>query len=213
LAAQNKNSIKGDYQALQDLYHSTNGPNWYNNNGWKDMTHETMDEAVGITTNSKGRVTKIDLQRGFKSIYGEKLKGNDLSGTLPESLGNLTKVTEFNVKQNDMSGPIPESIGNMESLKILRLGGQLCHPSTERGAWNLSNYPNTSHPECPFSGTPNGKERLMTNHFSGDIPATIGNLINLEMLEARSQNFTGTLPETMGNMISLKYLYIDNMQG
>src|SRR5699024_12778517 len=48
----------------------------------------------------------------------------------------------------------------------------LCHPSTERGAWNLSNYPNTSHPECPFSGTPNGKERLMTNHFSGDIPAT-----------------------------------------
>src|SRR5699024_5461670 len=68
---------------------------------------------------------------------------------------------------------------------------------------------NTS--DCPsYWG---GKEFQHTNAFSGDIPSTIGNLKNLELFEARSQQFTGTIPETIGNMTNLKYLYLDNPRG
>ena len=42
-----------------------------------------------------------------------------LSGVIPESIGNLTKLTELSLKGNNLSGKIPESIGNLISLITL----------------------------------------------------------------------------------------------
>ncbi|HLQ99305.1 MAG TPA: hypothetical protein VK102_02945 [Sphingobacterium sp.] len=211
LAGQNKNSVKGDYQALQDLYHSTDGSNWYNNKGWKNMTPQTMGKAVGVEVNKDGRVISIDLQRGLKKVDGARLGGNDLRGQLPKSIGNLSKVEYFNVKHNQLTGPIPKSIGNMESLVELILAGQMCSIRKKRGSWNDARYRQSGTDDCPSHW--GGKEHQETNTFSGEIPATIGKLKNLELFEARRQFFTGTLPETIGNMASLKYLYLDNSLG
>src|SRR5699024_1461568 len=124
-----------------------------------------------------GRVVSIDLQRGLKKVDGARLGGNDLNGTLPESIGNLTEVEYFNVKHNNLSGPIPESIGNMESLVELILAGQMCSMRKKRGSWNIAYYRQSNTSDCPsYWG---GKEFQHTNAFSGDIPSTIGNLKNL----------------------------------
>src|SRR5699024_7395596 len=117
----------------------------------------------------------------------------------------------FNVKHNNLTGPIPESIGNMESLVELILAGQMCSIRKKRGSWNIAYYRQSNTSDCPSHW--GGKEFQHTNAFSGDIPSTIGNLKNLELFEARSQQFTGTIPETIGNMTNLKYLYLDNPRG
>lgn len=49
------------------------------------------------------------------------LWGNELSGEIPESIGNLTQVLNFNLRFNQISGALPENIGNMTNLMGLYL--------------------------------------------------------------------------------------------
>ncbi|KAL6590785.1 hypothetical protein U3516DRAFT_770032 [Neocallimastix sp. 'constans'] len=57
---------------------------------------------------------------------GEKLKNlflqdNNLSGSIPESIGNLTELKELKLHKNNITGPIPNSIGKLTILEILYL--------------------------------------------------------------------------------------------
>ena len=45
------------------------------------------------------------------------LNGNKLSGSLPDELGNLSKLIRLQVDQNNISGPIPKSFANMSSIR------------------------------------------------------------------------------------------------
>ena len=196
-------SKEGDHRALMDLYESTNGDNWYNNTGWPSMTPETMGDAVGIEVNSSGRVVTIDMQSVRMS--GDSQLGNNLSGTLPETIGNLTKVEVLKLKTNNLSGSIPSSIGNMTSLRWLALGGQRCDVDLTDYQWNENN-----HRSCPGEY---GKEWQETNAFSGPIPPEIGNLTNLELFEARRQYLTGSIPPEIGNLTNLVGLFLNDQKG
>ncbi|MGF1671219.1 MAG: hypothetical protein ACFCU6_12290, partial [Balneolaceae bacterium] len=98
LHAQNLDSVEGDRQALVDLYNATNGDNWKNNSGW--LQGNPSNNWHGIEVDGSGRVIRVNL------------KDNNLRGTsgLPESIGNLKRVTYFNILYNFVSGPLPESL-------------------------------------------------------------------------------------------------------
>lgn len=93
---------------LMDLYNSTNGPNWTSNNNWDN-------DAIPLI-NWHGVITD-DL--GF--VIGLRLRNNNLSGSIPESIGNLTSLQILHLDKNQLTGPIPESIGNLTSLTELIL--------------------------------------------------------------------------------------------
>ena len=44
------------------------------------------------------------------------LNGNQISGPLPDELGNLRNLIMFQVDQNKISGPIPKSLANMTNV-------------------------------------------------------------------------------------------------
>src|SRR5699024_4919239 len=92
-------NVSSDRAALMDLYEATGGEHWDNNSGWGEG--EPSNEWYGIKTNGQGRVIRVDLWK------------NNLKGQLPESVGNLDKVTYLNVKNNKLTGEIPSSIGDM----------------------------------------------------------------------------------------------------
>ena len=94
-----------DSMALVDLYNYTNGDNWTNNTRW---LKEPVSKWFGIKTNAN-RVTAI------------RLNGNNLSGTIPASIGNLTEITELALADNHLTKAIPESIGNLVKLNDLKL--------------------------------------------------------------------------------------------
>jgi Leucine-rich repeat (LRR) protein len=180
------NSVSGDRQALVDLYNATGGDNWSNNSGWLDG--DPSDNWYGVEVNANGRVVRLDLS------------GNNLSGTLPESIGNLSKVTYFNVKQNKLSGQIPSSIGNMASLTHLLLNGRTIDMNTE----------DPQHPGKPPGGSWAADR---SNNFTGQLPASIGELTNLEWLELNGtgqpgEGLEGAIPSSIGKLTNLKGLQL-----
>lgn len=45
--------------------------------------------------------------------------GNNLSGVLPDELGNLTELTYLNLSRNNLLGTLPEAWSTMDSLETL----------------------------------------------------------------------------------------------
>ena len=172
-------------QALIDLYNSTNGSNWVNNTSW--LTDAPLSDWHGVTV-VDGKVTKIVLVL------------NGLTGTLPESIGNLVNVEVFNLYRNNIEGNIPASIGNMKALEVLDLGvnkfiGEI--PSSLKNAINLQTL------------------NLFRNRLTGTIPLDLGDLSNLEVLNLFENTLTGSIPATLGNLPKLKRiaLYINQLTG
>ncbi|MCK5075130.1 MAG: hypothetical protein KAR38_02090, partial [Calditrichia bacterium] len=101
----NAQVISQDSLALVDFYTSTNGGSWTDNSDWLSSP---VSEWNGITVENN-RVTKIELYN------------NGLSGELPGSIGNLTKLRVLNLYNNEIAGQIPNGIGLLNSLKYLYL--------------------------------------------------------------------------------------------
>ena len=84
----------GDRAALVALFDSTGGDGWFNMWGWKTGVHPSRWH--GVTTDSAGRVTGIDLSGPF---------GNGLTGSIPEEVGRLSELVRLDLSGNDMCVP------------------------------------------------------------------------------------------------------------
>ena len=108
----------GDRAALVALFDSTGGDAWFNTWGWE--TDTPLSQWHGVTTNSAGRVTEIDLSGPF---------GNGLTGSVPEQIGQLTELTRLDLSGNPLNGSLPDRISDLTNLTELRLSGTgLCVP-------------------------------------------------------------------------------------
>jgi hypothetical protein len=205
-----ENSVNGDHRALMDIYHATDGDNWYNNDGWGGPP-ETMGSWWGVATDSNGRVVHLDLQRGTKSMPAERsnpspetagnnLKNADSKGNLipgrefPESIGNLTKLKYLNLKQNVLRGPIPKGITNLSSAERILLSGHPREPEV-RG----SNHPVVSS---------SGKKDQSTNFWEGELPDNIDRLQSLVVWESIQSGLGGNLPVEFGSLPNLAMIML-----
>jgi len=98
-----------DRNILIDLYNATNGPSWKNNTNW--LSDKPLSEWYGVGVNAQGQVDSLSLW------------SNQLSGSIPSSLGNLANLGHLNLMDNQLSGSIPSSLGNLANLESLSLGG------------------------------------------------------------------------------------------
>lgn len=84
--------------ALTELYQLANGSNWTRQANW--CTDKPLSEWAGVCL-SNGRVLNLYLS------------GNNLSGTIPESLGQLSNLEYIDLSGNEFSGTLPQSIASM----------------------------------------------------------------------------------------------------
>ena len=175
-----------DRAALVALYNSTDGPNWDKSDNW--LSDEPLSEWYGITADFTGRVTELQLG------------GNNLRGTLPAELGNISKLTHLNLRRNPLSGQIPPELGNLSNLRTLRLYGTSLSGEIPRELASLTNL-----------------EALMiySNDLSGTIPAWLDELTKLKRLDLDDNNFTGPIPPELGNLTELEVLWLagNNLAG
>ena len=167
-------SADDDRTALTALYHATDGDNWRNNTNW--LTNAPLDDWHGVTTNSDGRVTGLELT--YNDMHGEippeiaklanletlDLGGNDSLGELPAELGELTNLVTLDLWNNNLTGEIPPELGNLTNLETLY---------------------------------------LLSNELTGEIPAELGQLNNLETLHLGENQLTGSIPPQLGNLSDL----------
>ena len=99
--------VDGDRAALVALYDATGGPDWTDGANWTSA--EPIDAWHGVATGTDGRVTEIALPE------------NNLAGTLPAALGNLTRLRRLDLGGNRFGGTIPAELGNLADLEELSL--------------------------------------------------------------------------------------------
>ena len=100
-------AVSLDRDVLVALYNATEGTNWTNSANW--LSEKPIDEWYGVKTSAEGRVIGLNLAR------------NQLSGSIPEELGNLSKLTSLLLGYNQLRGGIPPQMGNLIELKEIEL--------------------------------------------------------------------------------------------
>ena len=99
-------SAQTDRDALIALYNSTDGENWNNNTNWN--TEEDISTWFGVTV-ADGRVTWLRLRR------------NNLTGSIPDEVGNLSAMERLDLRENSLTGPIPSTVQQLSNLIVLFL--------------------------------------------------------------------------------------------
>ena len=190
-----------DRAALVDLYNATNGASWTNSTNWN--TSEPLDTWHGVTTDGNGRVTWLSLAANqltgsIPSSLGSltnldrlQLDGNQLTGSIPSSLGSLTNLTRLDLFTNQLTGSIPSSLGNLTNLETLQLGDNQLTGSIPSSLGSLTNL---------------GWLSLAANQLTGSIPSSLGNLTNLTSLQLQFNQLTGSIPSSLGSLTNLDWL-------
>ena len=106
---------------------------------------------------------------------------NQLTGSIPPEIGNLTNLTYLNLGPNQLTGSIPPEIGNLTNLEGLRLNNNQFTGEIPPEIRNLTNLIDLY---------------LSNNELTGSIPPEIGNL-NLTRLNLRTNQLTGEIPESI----------------
>ena len=105
--AQAQTNTPTDRDALVTLYNATSGDNWANNDNW--LSDKPLGEWHGVDVDDSGGVVRLNL------IF------NDLAGTIPADLGNLSNLKSLDLSSNRLTGTIPGELGSLSNLESLDL--------------------------------------------------------------------------------------------
>jgi Leucine-rich repeat (LRR) protein len=156
----------------------------------------TALQTLEITTHDNLTGTIPSSLGNLVNMRDFDLSGNALSGSIPSSLGNMTQVNvEIDLHNNLLTGGLPASFQNLTQLTTLDLGGN-----------NLNDEASLS-----VLGDMTGLMfiDLRNNAFSGQVPGIIGTLPSLIFLDLSDENNIGqwnSLGSGFGDSVSLATL-------
>lgn len=173
---------QAECEALVALYQSTDGPNWTNSTGW--LQTETPCDWFGVGC-------------GGGSVRLLALRNNDLAGTIPAQLADLSQLRSLIVVSNELTGPLPSELGNLTELTALFAGGNQLTGTIPGELGNLSNLQGLS---------------IGANEFTGSIPSELGNLGELRRLSLNINDLSGSIPTSLGSLAKLEQLRLSHNQ-
>ncbi|RLM69083.1 hypothetical protein C2845_PM17G03220 [Panicum miliaceum] len=132
-----------------------------------------------------------ELPPGLRQL---QISVNDLAGTIPASLSNITTLDAISCADNHLEGSVPDEFARVQNLQQLYLGANQLSGRFPRAIMNLSALTDLS---------------LALNQFSGDVPPDLGSkLRNLMLLELPVNFFQGQIPPSLTNTSNLHYIEI-----
>ena len=194
-----------DRNVLVALYEATGGPAWANREGW--LTDAPISDWDRVVTDSRGRVTGLHLYANnlagslpaeigdLTELAGLWLGRNSLTGLVPAELANLAGLVQLQLDNNEFTGPIPPQLGNLTAATGIYLHDNDLTGEIPTELGNLSRLTDLW---------------LGGNGLTGPFPSALTRLTNLDRLMLADSRLTGALPEGIENMASLTRLILAN---
>ncbi|PIN03852.1 Leucine-rich repeat protein [Handroanthus impetiginosus] len=198
-------------------------------NSWSLINLRNLCRWTGIRCNTIGSISQIDLSdanlsgtienldfNSFPNLASLYLNGNRFNGSIPSSIGSLSRLVFLDLSNNSLEGSIPPEIGNLTEIQYISLyknslAGEIPYQiSNFRKVEYLnfgSNYLETPDwsriPSFPFLK----HLSLFSNKLQLGFPRFISGCLNLTFLDLSWNHLTGPVPESLfNNLVKLEYL-------
>ncbi|KAF2291000.1 hypothetical protein GH714_018185 [Hevea brasiliensis] len=185
---------------------------------WKGVNCSSDSSSViGLSLNGVGISSSgfLSLVCTIESLQYLDLSVNNLSGSIPHSIGNLTKLNTLILSSNNLVGEIPQAIANISTLSRFSANqngfvGRIPSGITRHLRFlDLSyNNLNGSIPSDLLSQSNLHTVDLSYNQLDGLIPEDISQ--SLVRLRLGSNLFNGSVPSLFTLNHRLTYLELDN---
>ena len=142
---------------------------------------------------------------------------NELSGTIPSSIGSMPLLKELLLDRCPMlTGTIPDTFGNLQSLEFVSLWGNSLSGTLPQGLTGLPSLEVLQIQGNALTGTippfrsrgPMKRLKIGYNMFEGSIPDSIYELSSLEILDLDEGFLTGTISPKISNLVNKLEMFL-----
>ncbi|TXG70650.1 hypothetical protein EZV62_005585 [Acer yangbiense] len=203
---------------------------------WKEsFENQSIFESWVIPAQSNSTTASPCRWRGISCDDAGTLdlKTNKLSGSVPRTIGLLSKLQFLDLSTNDLNGTLPLSLANLTQVYELdisrnslvgEIDARLFPDGTGQSRTGLIGLKNFLLQDNQLGGRiPEeiGNSKLLTlialdgNFLTGPIPAYLGNLSSLSILRVAENQLTGQIPTNIGTLNNLTdvRLFSNNFTG
>ncbi|KAL4638732.1 hypothetical protein ACB092_03G167500 [Castanea dentata] len=193
--------------------------NIYLGDKFRKFNFSSFPNLVRLSLSNNQILGSIPFEIGSLSKLTHNLSHNYLTGQLPLSLANLTKLVKFDISFNGITGSIPKEFGNFKNLLELNLSHNKFTGPIPSTLGLLTNLSNLNLPFNEINGSIVSEIGLLKNllnldlrqnKLTGPIPSSLGHLTNLVSLSLSSNQINGSIPQEIGNMKNLNGLFLNN---
>ncbi|KAJ0805855.1 putative non-specific serine/threonine protein kinase [Helianthus annuus] len=160
---------------------------------WAYVTYSLQNFIIEINIQS------VELAIPFTSTLSSLkfldtliFSGANLTGNIPDEIGEISALQVFDVSSNSLEGDIPVSVGKLLNLQDLVLNSNQLTRLIPPQIGNCSRLKNLV---------------LFDNFLTGSVPVELGNLQMLEVIRVGgNKDLSGKIPFELGNCKSLQIL-------
>jgi len=175
---------KGCVQSLH-MTHITNG-------GTLESLHLLELDTLKLADNGfSGSIDSLILSPSLKVL---DVSYNNLQGSINNIFNAYQELKVFDANFTPLSGIVQEDLYELDSLEILQLYSQDLSGSLSPRIGELT--------KLKYLG--------IVGNLTGEIPAEIGSLDSLVLLNFGANELSGEIPSTIGNLKNLEYLYLSS---
>ncbi|MCE7058649.1 T9SS type A sorting domain-containing protein [Dyadobacter sp. CY343] len=215
-------TLEDDRLALIAFYNAADGQSWFSERPHDNPTWQVPGQPGDNPCSWNGVTCEGNR------VVGLALSGEDVSGTIPKEIGNLTALKSlilpgggfFQFQRPTLYGSLPLEFANLVNLETLDLSANFFDEENSHvlfslpklkslsfsASWQIpaaiGNLSNLETLVIDNGGTINPVENL------GAFPVEISNLTKLTSLRIHNTRFRSGIPTEIGNLINLKSLYM-----
>ncbi|XP_023757359.1 receptor-like protein EIX2 isoform X1 [Lactuca sativa] len=176
-----------------------------------DLSNNQIVEVIPKSLGNLCNLTTLDLQ--YNKFFGDvsellerfcecespklellSLRGNYLTGRLPEKIGRLKNLVSIDIAYNRLTGILPRSLGSLSLLQTLQLNTNQLEGWIPDSVGDLSSLKYFD---------------LSYNKLNGSLPKSIGKLGKLSFLTLHRNSLTGIVTEDhFANLTDLDTLWV-----
>ncbi|GMN59095.1 hypothetical protein TIFTF001_028184 [Ficus carica] len=191
----NLSMLVQNFSKLQELY--LDGANISaQENGWCQALSSSLPNLRVLSLVNSSVPGPFNESLGeLQSLSSIHLEGTNLSSPVPESFAKFSNLTFLNLRGCGLRGTFPSRIFQVPTLQIIDISNNEFLLGT-LPEFQINNSLQELH--------------LFSTKFTGNLPASFGNLRSLSTLNLSMCQFNGPLPSSMSNLTQVVNIHISN---